>query len=531
MRVWPWAALAFLGLSVLAWQPVPPGLWHDDGVYLVVGQALAEGEGLRYGGVPGEVPAVKFPPLYPVVVGVVWWLAPSFPDNGAVFALMNLLFLAGAGWLFLRWARALGLPWPWSVGAVGAAVVSPDLWRPALVPLSEPLFLLLLAATLLVARRLEAWRPADLAEGAEGADGRGGEGSGRWPRLVAWLVLYALLAHTRSIGVVVGAALPLALVLRGRRTDAAFAAAGAVAVTLPWLVWSSTQGESIAEPLRDVLGPYGPWLGGQLPSEPLTSLSTLAAGTVGWVDRILLLVVPRGPDALRWLLAPFVVVLLLQGVRALGRRSGTAAWTLGLYLVVLWVWPFRELRLFAPALPLVTVAVAFGARDLAEAGGGRVPGLARGAVVLWGAALAGSGVVGLLRGSHVEPYDIRAEMLERAAGAVREATPGTAVVGAPELWAALHLYTGRRAAPSAPFRPLSTEGPSWGTPGDQFVLWDAAGIDHVLLELGGVVHREALDELDARCPGAVRVVASWRGGALVRLAWDEACRTRVAPLH
>jgi hypothetical protein len=44
-----------------------------------------------------------------------------------------------------------------------------------------------------------------------------------------------------------------------------------------------------------------------------------------------------------------------------------------------------------------------------------------------------------------------------------------------------------------------------------------------------VVHLEALDELDARCPGAVQLQASWGGGMLVRLDWDDACRVLVVP--
>jgi hypothetical protein len=49
-------------------------------------------------------------------------------------------------------------------------------------------------------------------------------------------------------------------------------------------------------------------------------------------------------------------------------------------------------------------------------------------------------------------------------------------------------------------------------------------MEYVLLENAGLVHQEALDELDARCPGA-----SWAGGMLVRLNWDDACQALVVP--
>ncbi len=82
--------------------------------------------------------------------------------------------------------------------------------------------------------------------------------------------------------------------------------------------------------------------------------------------------------------------------------------------------------------------------------------------------------------------------------------------------------------PSAPFRPGGVEGPAWGTPADQYRLWLAAGLDHVLVEHAGAVHGQALDRMDALCPGgAVEVRASYDGGFLVRLNWDEACRSRL----
>ena len=49
----------------------------------------------------------------------------------------------------------------------------------------------------------------------------------------------------------------------------------------------------------------------------------------------------------------------------------------------------------------------------------------------------------------------------------------------------------------------------------------------MLLEDAGRVHKDALAELDVRCPGSVALLASWGGGMLVRLDWDETCRSQV----
>ena len=75
------------------------------------------------------------------------------------------------------------------------------------------------------------------------------------------------------------------------------------------------------------------------------------------------------------------------------------------------------------------------------------------------------------------------------------------------------------------FLPLASEGPSWGTPREQYELWMAAGIDHVLVEHGGGVHGAALTLMDEVCrEWTVQLLASMTGSYLVRLNWDDACR-------
>jgi len=147
----------------------------------------------------------------------------------------------------------------------------------------------------------------------------------------------------------------------------------------------------------------------------------------------------------------------------------------------------------------------------------------------WIIALGSASVMALADGRYVEPLSVRELILARAVQAVGERVPPNGVVGAPELWAGLGAFhTGRRVAPSARFR-LAGEGPVWGTPSEQFAVWSAAGIEYVVLENAGLVHQEAMDELDACCPGAVQLQASWAGGMLVRLDWDDVCRDLVVP--
>jgi len=146
----------------------------------------------------------------------------------------------------------------------------------------------------------------------------------------------------------------------------------------------------------------------------------------------------------------------------------------------------------------------------------------------WVVFFASVSIFRLSTGWSVEPYRVRSGALMDAVRAVAEKTPPEAVVGAPELWPGIHLYTGRAVVPSARFRPFSGEDPVEGTPEQQYEIWIESGVTHILVEHGGRVHGAALDRLDALCPpGTVQVLDSQPGQFLVFLAWDSACQERV----
>jgi hypothetical protein len=145
--------------------------------------------------------------------------------------------------------------------------------------------------------------------------------------------------------------------------------------------------------------------------------------------------------------------------------------------------------------------------------------------------------VRMVRGEVTADYFARARILAGATDLIETSTPPDAVVGAPELWAAIPLVTGRKASPSAPFRPdPSGLGGASGSPAEQFGVWEAGGVQYLFLEHESRVHGEALDVLSRECPGAVQVVGAARGTVeggeifpLVRLGWDAACRDRLVP--
>lgn len=509
----PWVlALAVLAVGFILWDGFPPGIWHDDGVYVMLGRALAQGEGLRYVGVVGEPLAPKFPPLYPLFLAGIWTLNPDFPDNTLLLGGANLVVLALAAALFAGFARkVLGLSARAALAAAALAWLSPELWRVALVPLSEPLFLVTLILAFGVAARLEE-RPG-----------------------LSWTVLFLLVAggavYTRTLGVALFLAGALALLLRRRPWLAAATFLGGAGIILPWLLWSGRAAETIPAPLRDILGPYGSWWIREVVRAPVAYGGYVVANAGQLAAEGLSLFLPGVTGPLLWL-GLLLLPLLLLGFWEMARRTLVLPLGLGISLGVLLLWPFQATRLLVPFQPFLFLALLLGIRVVTKGSGGggagkrRLPRLA-GRVV--GAAWVVIFVVlagyRLATGWPGKAYHIRSEDLVQAVRAVNEKTPPDAVVGAPELWPGIHLFTGRTVVPSARFLPLAEEGGSWGTPRAQYELWDATGVTHLLVELGGRVHGDALDRMEAECgPGTVQVLNMVEGQFLVRLGWEEGCR-------
>ena len=482
---------------------------------MVLGKALAEGQGLSYAVVPGSPPAAKFPPVYPLTLAALWTAFPAFPENVRLFELANLVFLAGAAGLFTAFQMGvLGLPGWIAAGVSIFGFAGVEIWRIAVVPLSEPLFLLLIVLALMAATRVEV---------------RARPSPGDWLLMVLalWLVW-----HTRTVGVSVTAAAVGALALRRRFVHAGVLAGAIGVLALPWALWGRSVTERIPAPLRDVLGPYGPWIVDQVLADPVAVLLRLPGEATSLVAHLATALLPGLPPLLRAAALVSVAPVLALGAAYVWKSSRTTVLTAGFYLTLVWVWPFKDFRLVAPVFPLL--ALFFGAGAFALWRGEANLRWRRLGLALacgWAAWFGVHDAWGLAKGAHLDGYGSRTRLLSEAVRSVRADTPASAIVGAPDLWAGLGLYTGRRVAPSARFLPLSGDGPVWGTPDQQIGTWRASGLTHLLAEHGGVVHGQALEALITRCRAAgVDVVAEFSGGArLVRLPDPDSCEEAAGP--
>jgi hypothetical protein len=504
-------AFALAALGVASWRPIPAGVWHDDGVYLLIGKALAEGEGLRYSGVPGDVPAVKFPPLYPAVLAGLWLVFRTLGAVTLVAVWLNLALLAAAGTLLaVALRRAAGLEPKTAVGLAAFAFVGAHVWRVGLVTLSEPLFIALACAA------LACWATAS----------RPGERRGA--ALLSALLTAAVL--TRSAGLALVLAFGLALwQVRGLRAALAVALPP-LAASVGWGAWAAARAEQIPSGMRDVLGPYGPWLARQTMEAPGQLAEALPGHLLRLVDLAFGFLLPglSGP-------AFYVGALGLMGSTAFGLallhgRLPPLTWAVGAYVAMLLLWPYLDWRLLVPLHPLLAVAAGVGALELWRLAATKAT---RTAVALlglaWVALYPGVSLWRAYDGWTASAYRLRAGRLAAAVETLERTAPPDAVVGAPEFWAALHLHGGWRVSPSALFAPRAPwEGlPAWGTPEEQIALWWEAGIDHLLLEQGGTIHGAALDLVEERCPGAVGVLATMPPQMLVRIGWGDGCAARL----
>ncbi len=438
-------AAAVLLVGMLTVRPYLVGSFFDDGVYVILGKALATGQGYRYLHLPGHPVATHYPPGYPVLLAALWRIAPEFPANVAVFQFANALLLAAAAvGSYVFAVRRLGCSPAWSAAiAMGGSVAIPVLAQTTMV-ISEPLFVALLMPTLLTTERAVDSGGAEARSSSEGLGG---------PRvaLVAGAMCGAL-ALVRSVG---GVAIPAALavgIARRRYRAAACVSLSSLVLLLPWQLWLRSHGADLAPELRGAYGSYAAWVLDPIRQHGLA----FAAGTAN-MNAIGLLRIPlvqMTPDWPTWAKAMALAgsaVLLVVGLRRLSATAPVTAAFYCLYMVEVVLWPFPPYRFFWTMWPVTVMICALAIRAIWS---WRPVGVARHAsrlatlvvVSVPALAFAGYNVAGYRGHWWSVMQDNRGPRIAHVVASVsRHTTSGGPVVS--EEGPAVYLYAGREGVP------------------------------------------------------------------------------------
>ncbi len=343
------SALALLLGGVAFWGAHKDiaGLFHDDGVYLVVAKALAQGEGYRIISLPGAPPQTKYPFLYSYLLSWIWALSPNFPENIALLkgfngALLAAIFVLSVAFYRRHFARSR------LASIVFGLLVSlnPIIFTFTDYVVSDLLFVLLALAALV------------MGSGAVKA-------SPGWRASVSLAAVSGLACLTRL------AAAPLVLAgaaqafVNQRWRGALCFLAGVALIAVPWFIWVSSWPSYPPDSLFGYYSAYDLAGGkaGELGALAFSRSSVIAGNAryfLGALDLVYLL--PLLPGL--WVL---VAVLTVVGMVASFGREQIFVWGFFLAsLALLLIWPFHPGRYLAPLVPIILLFLFRGARSLEQ---------------------------------------------------------------------------------------------------------------------------------------------------------------------
>jgi hypothetical protein len=274
------------------------------------------------------------------VLAAAWRVAPNFPDNTSFLLGLNamLLGIAAVGWWRLATTRLAWAPTAAAVGALAATLASPMLTLAGAL-LSEPFFAALLFPALLLSERI--------------AD------SANVTRAVATGALIGALVLLRTHGVA------LVLAVRRRWRDAGATFGAALAMQIPWTLWSHWASPRVPTPLEGAYGSYIGWFAEGIREGGLGFV--LATARVNAAEFWLLLqdrFVSGMPVSIHYLTIGLVLVALLAGGWSLARRAPVTIAFLVVYLAIVLVWPYAPWRFVWGVWPIIVLLVLEGVRQL-----------------------------------------------------------------------------------------------------------------------------------------------------------------------
>jgi hypothetical protein len=307
------------------------GVIEDDGLYFTAAKSLAEQGEYRMLSIPGQPYQTKYPPLYPLLLSLVWRANPVFPGNLVLASLVSwlcwLLFL-GSAFVFLgqcgltttgRWTA-----WVLLAASSRLILISSDL-------LSEALFSALILNALLLAECSTKFRKPALAAAFAG-------------------LLCAAACLTKTSAIPLLATTPLVFLLRKQYVRALCFFCAAAPFVAGWMIWSGAHRTGLLDPIelyyRDYIGFYRlsmTWK--EVPSlfvsQLAQMLSAVGSGILFQPQRIFLVIVSG--------------LAIVGAIRLLGagRLPHVAAFAAAFSAELLfWDYPVNERYLF-PLMPLL----------------------------------------------------------------------------------------------------------------------------------------------------------------------------------
>jgi hypothetical protein len=220
-----WSLLLMLlhaGFCLVVWNPKDITYISDEGTYLILGKSLVQNREYRSISWPEEPKHVKYPPIFPLLLSVIWTVFPSFPENVQWFRGLNILLGSLSLWV-LHNLYTKGFP----LGCIErriillAVAVHPVMLFYSTSIHTEPLYLLLSGGIL--------WYAVVALH----------ERLPEFPWVGLWLGLFTgLLLYVRLAGVTLALAvlLYLLIVLKSYR-NFWLAGLAQVALLTPWLLW------------------------------------------------------------------------------------------------------------------------------------------------------------------------------------------------------------------------------------------------------------------------------------------------------
>lgn len=344
--------------------PYPVGIFHDDGVYLVLAKSIASGNGYRYLHLPGSPIAAHYPPAYPLLLALLWTLAPHFPGNLTIILLANAALLGLVAWGCARFLIR-HLEWP-PFAATGFALVatlSLPLIQLTTLVLSEITFLGLLLLVLTYAERVTGNGERGTGDGALPAQSSPFPVP-RAPSPVQDLLLGACaggMALVRAHGAVLVVALAIVFALRRQWRRVGLSVASAAIVMAPWQLWVTIHDAALPATLRGSYGSYTTWFVSGLTEGGLPFVwhtialnASEAAGIL--VDRF----APWNAGVLRLIPLTVALALIALGAVRLWRRTPVTVAFILAYFAVTLIWPYTPWRFIWGIWPLVLLLVVEG---------------------------------------------------------------------------------------------------------------------------------------------------------------------------